>query len=67
VASGIKYRPHGGKNSKTKSRTISWLNLQTKVEPEQPWGPSYEWRLARGHTKSAGFAVVHHKTAGLLD
>jgi hypothetical protein len=32
VASGVKCRPHGGKNSKTKSWTVSWLSLKTKVE-----------------------------------
>jgi hypothetical protein len=34
VASRIKCGPHGGKNSKTKSRAVSWLSLKTKVEPE---------------------------------
>jgi hypothetical protein len=33
VASGVKCRPHGGKNDKMKSWTISWLSLKTKVEP----------------------------------
>jgi hypothetical protein len=33
VASGVKCRPHGGKNSKTKLWTVSWLSLKTKVEP----------------------------------
>jgi hypothetical protein len=33
VASRVKYGPHGGKNGKMKSRTISWLNHKTKVEP----------------------------------
>jgi hypothetical protein len=33
VASGVKYGPHGGKNGKMKSRTVSWLSLKTKVEP----------------------------------
>jgi hypothetical protein len=33
VASGVQYGQHGGKNSKTKSRTVSWLSLKTKVEP----------------------------------
>jgi hypothetical protein len=30
VTSGVKY---GGKNSKMKSWTVSWLSLKTKVEP----------------------------------
>jgi hypothetical protein len=32
VASGVKCGQHGGKNSKTKSWTVSWLSLKTKVE-----------------------------------
>jgi hypothetical protein len=32
VASGVKYGPHGGKNNKMKSWTVSWLSLKTKVE-----------------------------------
>jgi hypothetical protein len=32
VASGVKYGPHGGKNSKRMSWTVSWLSLKTKVE-----------------------------------
>jgi hypothetical protein len=34
VASGVKCGPHGGKNGKMKSWTVSWLSLKTKVEPE---------------------------------
>jgi hypothetical protein len=33
VASVVKCGPHGGKNSGTKSWTVSWLSLKTKVEP----------------------------------
>jgi hypothetical protein len=33
VASGVKGRPHGGKNDKMKSWAISWLSLETKVKP----------------------------------
>jgi hypothetical protein len=33
VASGVKYGPHGGKNDKMKSRTVSLLSHKTKVEP----------------------------------
>jgi hypothetical protein len=33
VASGVKCGPHGGKNDKMKSRTVSWLSQKTKVEP----------------------------------
>jgi hypothetical protein len=33
AASRVKYGPHGGKNGKMKSWTVSWLSLKTKVEP----------------------------------
>jgi hypothetical protein len=33
VASRVKCGPHGGKSSKTKSWTVSWLSHKTKVEP----------------------------------
>jgi hypothetical protein len=32
VASGVECGPHGGKNGKMKSWTVSWLSLKTKVE-----------------------------------
>jgi hypothetical protein len=32
VASGVKCGPHGGKNGKMKSRTVSWVSHKTKVE-----------------------------------
>jgi hypothetical protein len=32
VASRVKCGPRGGKNSRTKSWTVSWLSLKTKVE-----------------------------------
>jgi hypothetical protein len=34
VASRVKCGPHGGKNSKTKSRKVFWLSLKTKFETE---------------------------------
>jgi hypothetical protein len=33
MASGVKYEPHGGKNGKMKSRTVSWLSYKTNVKP----------------------------------
>jgi hypothetical protein len=33
MANEVKCGPHGGKNSLTKSWTVSWLSLKTKVEP----------------------------------
>jgi hypothetical protein len=32
VAGGVKCRPYGGKNRKTKLWTFSWLSLKIKVE-----------------------------------
>jgi hypothetical protein len=32
MASGVKFGPHGGMNSKMKSWMVSWLSLKTKVE-----------------------------------
>jgi hypothetical protein len=32
VASGVKYGPHGSKNSKIKARTVFWLSHKTKVK-----------------------------------
>jgi hypothetical protein len=33
LARGVKCGQHGGKNSKMKPWTVSWLSLKTKVEP----------------------------------
>jgi hypothetical protein len=66
VASGIKCGPHGGKNIKTKSLMVPWLSLKAKIKVGRHEGPSHEWRLAGGHTKSAGFPLVHQKTTRLL-
>jgi hypothetical protein len=33
VASGVKCGSHDGKNSKTKSWMVSWLSLESEVEP----------------------------------
>jgi hypothetical protein len=57
VASGVKCGPHGGKNSKMKSWTVSWLSLKTKVEPGLRGSRvmSGDWRrLHRVHRVSGG-------------
>jgi hypothetical protein len=33
VSRGVKCGPHGGKNDKMKSWTVSWLSLKIKVKP----------------------------------
>jgi hypothetical protein len=40
---------------------------QNQGQARTTWELSHEWRLARGYTKPAGFAVVHHKTTRLLN
>jgi hypothetical protein len=35
AADRVKCGPHGGKNSGTKSWTVSWSSLKTKVEPRR--------------------------------
>jgi hypothetical protein len=65
VANGVKCGPHGGKNGKTKSWTVSWLSLKTKVEPELRGSRvmSSDWRrLHRVH----GFQWFTRKPLGYL-
>jgi hypothetical protein len=63
VASGVKCGPHGGKNGKMKSRTVSWLSLKTKVES----GLCGSRVMSDGgYTEFAGFLVVHQKTTRFL-
>jgi hypothetical protein len=62
VASGVKCGPYGGKNSKMKSWTVSWLSLKTKVEPGLRGSRvmSGDWRrLHRVHGVSAGSPENH--------
>jgi hypothetical protein len=62
VDSGVKCGPHGGKNSKMKSWTVSWLSLKTKVKPglrgsrvmSGDW-----WRLHRVRGVSTGSPEKH--------
>jgi hypothetical protein len=65
VASGVKCGPHGGKNSKTKSWTISWLSLK----PRSSWnfvGAKSRVVIGGGSTKFVRFPVVHQKPTGFL-
>jgi hypothetical protein len=57
VTSGLKCGPHGGKNSKMKSWTISWSSLKTKIEPGLRGSPVMSgdwWRLHRVREVSGG-------------
>jgi hypothetical protein len=43
VASGVMCGLHGGKNSKIKSWTVSWLSLKNQGRAETTWELSHEW------------------------
>jgi hypothetical protein len=64
MASGVKYGLHGGKNSKMKSWTVSWLSLKTKIESGLRGSRvmSGNWRrlhlvrgVSRGSPETTGF------------
>jgi hypothetical protein len=59
---GVKCEPHGGKNGKMKSWTVSWLSIKTKVEPglRGSQGMSGDWRrLHRVRGVSSGSPENH--------
>jgi hypothetical protein len=62
VASGVKCVPHGGKNGRMKSWTVSWLCLKTKVEPglrgSRVMGGDW-WRLHQVRGVSGGSPENH--------
>jgi hypothetical protein len=62
VANGVKCGPHGGMNNKMKSWTVSWLSLETKLQPELRGSRvmSGDWgRLHRDHGVSNGSPENH--------
>jgi hypothetical protein len=62
VASRVKCGPHGGRNSKMESWTVSWLSHKTKVEPGLcgSRGMSGDWqRLHRVRGVSSGSLENH--------
>jgi hypothetical protein len=63
VASGVKCGPHGGKNNKMNSWTVSWLSLKTKVEPglRGSQAMSGDWRRLR-RVRRVSSGTVHKKT-----
>jgi hypothetical protein len=63
VASGVKCGPHGSMNNKMNSWTVSWLSLETKVEPGLRGSRVMS---GGGYTEFAGFRVVQQKTTGFL-
>jgi hypothetical protein len=63
VASRVKCGLHGGKNNGTKSWTVSWLILKTKVELGLRES-SQEWRLAEAAPSSRGLQWFTRKPLG---
>jgi hypothetical protein len=62
VASGVKCGPHGGKNGKMKSWTVSWLSLKAKVVPGLRGSRvmSGDWRRLRQVRRVSGGSPENH-------
>jgi hypothetical protein len=62
VASGVKCRLHGGKNSKMKSWTVSWLSLKTKIESglRGSQDMSGDWRMLHRVRGVSGGSPENH-------
>jgi hypothetical protein len=67
VASGVKYGPHGGKNDKMKSRTVSLLSHKTKVEPGLRGSQvmSDDWRRLHQVRRVCGGSPENHQVTRL--
>jgi hypothetical protein len=68
VANGVKCGPHGVKDGKMKSWTVSWLSLKTKVEPGLRGSRvmSGDWRrLHRVREVSSG-SLENHRVPWLI-
>jgi hypothetical protein len=67
VASGVKCGPHGGKNDKMKSRTVSWLSHKTKVEPGLRGSQvmSGNWRRLHQVREVCGGSPENHRLSRL--
>jgi hypothetical protein len=63
VASGVKCGPHGGKNIKMKSWTVSWLSLETKVKPRLRGSRvmSGDWRRLHLVSGVSGSSPENHR------
>jgi hypothetical protein len=62
VASRVKCAPHGGKNGKMKSWTVSWLSLKTKVELGLRGSrvSSVDWRSLHRVHRVSGVSPENH-------
>jgi hypothetical protein len=67
MAHGVKYGPHGGKNGKMKSRTVSWLSHKTKVEPGLRGSQvmSGDWRSLHQVCGVCGGSLENHRVTWL--
>jgi hypothetical protein len=67
VASEVKCGPHGGKNGKMKSWTISWLSHKTKVEPGLRGSQvmSGDWRRLHQVHEVCGGSPENHRVTRL--
>jgi hypothetical protein len=67
VASEVKCGPHGGKNSKMKLRTVSWLSHKTKVEPRLRGSQvmSGDWRRLHQVRGICGGSPENHQVTRL--
>jgi hypothetical protein len=67
VASGVKYQPHGGKNVKMTSRTVSWLSHKTKVELGLRGSQvmSGDWRRLHQVRRVCGGSLENHRVTRL--
>jgi hypothetical protein len=63
VASGVKGGPHGGKNDKMMSWTVSWLIHKTKVEPGLRGSQvmSGDWRRLHQVCRVYGGSLENHR------
>jgi hypothetical protein len=67
VASGVKCGPHGCKNGKMKSRTVSWLSHKTKVVPGLRGSQvmSVDWRMLHQVRGVCGGSPENHRVTRL--
>jgi hypothetical protein len=67
VASGVKCKPHGGKNGKVKSRMVSWLSHKTKVEQGLRGSQviSADWRRLHQVRGVCGGSLENHQVTQL--
>jgi hypothetical protein len=68
VAGGVKCGPHGGMNNKMNSWTVSWLSLETKVQPGLHGSRvmSGDWRRLHRVREVSGSSQENHWVPWLI-